>query len=264
MLTPDGLGLGPLALSWTSLTLLLGVLTWTALARWPGAGVALGVSLLAARLWAAAPGLASSRPLLDNVLDVLDPRRGDWAWGAGLSAGVLFLACSGRQTLRRAVRPLLLSVLAGALPLLLRPAPSALQVTAAPLPGLSADRTFLPAPLPRPTVLNFWATWCGPCRSELPLLAHEQQRGGAVTLVNVGESPAQVQGFLRSSAPGLRTRTGGDALAAQLRVTAFPTTVVLGPQGQVLARHLGPLSAAQLRRLVGLTEASATQGSEAP
>ncbi|MDV6376550.1 hypothetical protein [Deinococcus arenicola] len=66
----DSLVLGPLNLSWQSLTLLLGLVTWLGLARFAQAERALLVTLLVARLWAAVPGLDGSRPLLENMLDI--------------------------------------------------------------------------------------------------------------------------------------------------------------------------------------------------
>lgn len=255
-MTPDGLSLGPLSLSWPSLTLVLGTLTWLALARFTLADRALALTLLAARLWAALPGWSTERPLLQNVLDILDVRRGDWAWGIGLLAGIGYLLWHMRRgTLRQDwLRPVALSVLAGLLPLSLRPAPTPQKVVPSALATISATQMQQPTPVPLPTVLNFWATWCGPCRSELPLLASAVAHGANVTLVNVGESPAEVQAFVRDHAPNTVTRLNADALAAQLQVTAFPTTVVLDKDGRVIARHLGPLSAAQLKNLIRLTK----------
>lgn len=258
MLTPDGLLLGPLSLSWSALTLLAGLLTWSALARFAGAGMVLGVTLLVARLWAAWPGLSPGRPLLENLLDVFDLRRGDWAWGPGLLAGLAALLRLGwprRAFPAGSARAFALGVLAGLLPQVLRPsAAQALTVPPQSLAAVTAQESRPAAPLPRPTLLNFWATWCGPCRAELPLLEDAARAKAAVTLVNVGEPAQTVQRFLSESELSLPTRVGGDALAAQLGVTAFPTTIVVGPGGEVLARHLGPLSAAQLRSMLKQVE----------
>lgn len=247
--------LGPLSLSWPTLSLLAGLLTWSAVARFPGSGPALGVALVVARVWAAGPGLSAERPLLDNLLDVLDLRRGDWAWGPGLVAGALWLGWPRRPVPAGSARAAALSLLVALLPQALRPVPAqALTVSLPSLAAVSAGGASPAAPVPQPTVLNFWATWCGPCRAELPLLDSAARSGAAVTLINVGEPQNRVQDFLRGEGLALPSRVGGDALAAQLGVRAFPTTVVIGPGGWVLARHLGPLSAAQLRRLLRQTE----------
>lgn len=249
---PDGLRLGPLALSWPSLTLLLGLVAWAALARFPGAGRAALVTLITARLWAAVPGLDAGQPLLDNALDLVDVRRGDWAWLPGLAAGMLSLAVGPRGHGQVAARAVLVAVLAGALPGLLRPAGGGeTGWPDTPLRTLRPSGQLEPAtPVPPGRVVNLWATWCGPCRAELPLLEREIARGAPVELVNVGEAPAVVVAFLRRENLVLPTRVGGEALTPALKVTAFPTTLVVDAGGRVTARHLGPLNRAQLLRLV--------------
>ena len=101
----------------------------------------------------------------------------------------------------------------------------------------------------KPLVLNFWATWCPPCISELPLLDrfHREQnpRGWTVVALAV-DSPTPVREFLRQrplSMPvglaGLEGVEFGRALGnAQ---GGLPFTVVLGSDGSVAARKLGAL-----------------------
>lgn len=72
----DGVALGPLNVSWSALILMLGLLPWVTMARFPHAERAAGVPLLVARVWDALPGLDTSRPLLQNALDIVDVRRG--------------------------------------------------------------------------------------------------------------------------------------------------------------------------------------------
>lgn len=138
----DGVGLGPLTLSWSSLTLALNLLTWFGLARFPGAQRAALTTLVVARLWAALPGLDGSRLLVEHLLDIVDVRRGTWAWGPGLAFGVLTLWFVQRRPTAPVIRAVALTVLAAAVPLALRPVPT---VTAATLPT-----TGLPCWLPGP------------------------------------------------------------------------------------------------------------------
>ncbi|CAM3416400.1 Thioredoxin domain-containing protein [Deinococcus saxicola] len=252
----DGIGLGPLNLSWQSLTLLLGVVTWLGLARFAHAERALFITLLVARLWAALPGLDGGRPLLENVLDIVDVRRGSWAWLPGLLAGLLALWWPQRRFPSGLPRALVVTLTVAALPGLLKPAPQGLQATlpATPLPRLIALQPQPPAPLPTGGIVNFWATWCGPCRSELPLLEAQQSQGANIQLVNVGESAQTVGAFLKANMLGVQTWLQGQELSGPLGVTGYPTTLAVSRTGRVVARHLGPLSGAQLRHLLELAK----------
>ena len=88
----------------------------------------------------------------------------------------------------------------------------------------------------RPVMLNFWASWCEPCRAEMPsleLLATRHERAGLVVLaVNYKEPVPTIQRFLEAlpfSLPILLDRDGDAASAWTPRV--FPTTVLIGRDG---------------------------------
>lgn len=90
------------------------------------------------------------------------------------------------------------------------------------------------------TVLNFWASWCEPCREEMPALARlantqfeGQVNSLQVLTVNYQESETRVRRFMESftpSLPALLDRDGQVTLAWTRRI--FPTTVVIDPRGQ--------------------------------
>jgi thiol-disulfide isomerase/thioredoxin len=96
----------------------------------------------------------------------------------------------------------------------------------------------------RVVVLNFWASWCEPCRTELPsleLLAqrHEAQ-GLLVVAVNFRETDAAIRRFMEQqpmTLPILRDADGGAAWAFGVRV--FPTTVVIGRDGRAVFSVVG-------------------------
>ena len=253
----DGVGLGPLNLGWASLTLAVGLVTWFSLARFPRAEGAAIITLVVARLWAAIPGLATQRPVLDNLLDIVDIRRGNWAWIPGLAAGaayLFFFVLKRNIPARHVTSSLLITLLLAALPQLLKPAPQGAQVSLpqTPLPSFVQAKLKQPTPLPHSSVVNFWATWCGPCRAELPLLARRMARGEPIALVNVGETPPTISSFLSSHDLAVNTWLRGEAIGAPLSITAFPTTLAVDAQGRIVARHLGPLSGAQLNQLLTL------------
>ena len=86
-------------------------------------------------------------------------------------------------------------------------------------------------------VINFWATWCEPCREEMPslaLLAQSQNGKLRVLAVNFKESPAAVNQFVATTGltiPTLRDPDGALARAWGIRV--FPSTVLVGADGKV-------------------------------
>lgn len=95
-------------------------------------------------------------------------------------------------------------------------------------------------------VLNFWATWCNPCREEMPMLNRYADRyGGAVAVVGVAlDNPVAVRNFVREF--GIRYPILlGDAETSQWMRAAgntqggLPFTVVLDPAGQPVARAAG-------------------------
>lgn len=106
----------------------------------------------------------------------------------------------------------------------------------------------------RVVVLNFWATWCGPCRVETPeLQAFQTQAGDQVTIigVNVREPPSVIEPFVNSYAltyPIVLDEAG--AATGAYRVTGLPTSVFVDRSGIVRDRVVGPMTRDVLERRV--------------
>lgn len=93
-------------------------------------------------------------------------------------------------------------------------------------------------------VLDFWATWCGPCRRWMPIVAKAQRdyasKGVQVYAVNLRESEAKVREYLtqqKIEVPVLMDRSG--SVAADYHAGSIPTTVVVGRDGKVVRVLVG-------------------------
>jgi thiol-disulfide isomerase/thioredoxin len=160
---------------------------------------------------------------------------------------------SACQTSRRQVLGLSLAALAAsAVPgaaraaYLVRPWPEGKPAPVFELTDLDGRAWNLNALKGRMVMLNFWATWCEPCRAEMPsleLVANRHERAGLVVLaVNYKEGASVIKRFLDQrpfSLPILLDRDGAAAGAWTPRV--FPTTVLIDRHGTPRHSVLGDL-----------------------
>ncbi len=114
----------------------------------------------------------------------------------------------------------------------------------------------------RYALVNFWATWCGPCKLELPALqALKANLGGTlqVVTVSVDNSAAVAAKYLAdNNLTGLDSYTDPSLdLSIALGANELPTTVLIDPNGNVIGRHTGgaewdsPAAIATLQKIIG-------------
>ena len=102
-----------------------------------------------------------------------------------------------------------------------------------------------------PVVINFWATWCGPCRLEMPLLqsyAHKYAPSLVVLGVNYDEPAADVQAFVQELGLDFKILMdpGGKVTEDIYRVRGFPTTFFVDKDGVIRYQHIGQMDEGQL------------------
>ena len=105
----------------------------------------------------------------------------------------------------------------------------------------------------KPVVLNFWATWCGPCRAEMPELIalHEENANVVVLEVNVREKSDAIEDFAAEFGMNMPVIQDPDgAISRAYGVRNMPTTVFIREDGTIDARWAGLLTGEQLTEFV--------------
>jgi peroxiredoxin len=100
-------------------------------------------------------------------------------------------------------------------------------------------------------LLSFWATWCGHCRSELPVLEafykRHQNEGFVVLAINIQENKDRVAELVNDMGltfPVLLDRRG--EVTASYRVRSLPTNFLIDREGTILEKHIGPVTESML------------------
>src|SRR5437870_8761252 len=118
------------------------------------------------------------------------------------------------------------------------------------LAAVADGRVDLPALRVQPVVLNFWASWCIPCRHEAPRLvaSAKTHRGQLVFLgVDVKDFPSDARSFLRHFHVNyVSVRDGGSGTYDDYGLTGLPETYFLDSRGRIVAHIVGEISRSEL------------------
>jgi len=93
-------------------------------------------------------------------------------------------------------------------------------------------------------LVDFWASWCGPCKDSFPVMEELQQRYGTkglvILAVNLDEDRATMDDFLKKHPVTFTVvRDAKKSLVSKVNIASMPTSFVLGPDGKVISVHKG-------------------------
>jgi len=105
-------------------------------------------------------------------------------------------------------------------------------------------------------VVNYWATWCPPCLSEIPELVdfHEDHKDRDAVVLGVNFEDISLNGLKQFSEeyfmnyPVLRTKPGPSSALGP--IPGLPTTYLVSPSGEVVARQVGPVTAKLINEFI--------------
>ena len=110
-----------------------------------------------------------------------------------------------------------------------------------------------------PVLLNFWATWCPPCRAEMPYIQQIYEewsgKGLEVLAIDIGESPSEVKKFLQNQGLSLPVLLDTKKNVAQkYNITGIPTTFFIDSDGIIQEKVIGafPSKGAIEKHLTGI------------
>jgi len=97
-------------------------------------------------------------------------------------------------------------------------------------------------------VLNFWATWCGPCRTEIPSFSKFAQSNPEIPVLGIATdgTPASLERAAKSFGIEYPVLIADEATLTAYQINTIPTTVVVGPDGSVEDIHVGMMFRPQL------------------
>lgn len=185
-----------------------------------------------------------------------------WPWALLPVAVATAAMLRERRLMLWAAAPVIACALAATLTIRLT---SDVEPTPAPamvLASLNGEPVNLAGGHGAPTVINLWATWCPPCRREMPALAKAQDAHPDVRFlfVNQGEGPAQVSDWLEETGLEIDNVLLDRAMAVPRHygTVGLPVTLFLGPDGRLVEAHTGEIAPEQVSAGIARARQAAT------
>jgi len=105
----------------------------------------------------------------------------------------------------------------------------------------------------KPVVLNFWGTWCPPCRKEIPdmVKVYDEYAGSDIEMIGlaVNDTPDKVVNFARQNNMNWVLLMADEAVVQEFApIVGVPTTIFLDHTGKEVHRHTGPITYTQLKQ----------------
>ncbi|HWQ87165.1 TlpA disulfide reductase family protein [Brevundimonas sp.] len=173
-----------------------------------------------------------------------------WVWALPPVAVAAALMLRERRLMLWAAAPVIACALAGTATARLTAGTEPTPAPAMVLADLEGGAVNLATVDGRPTVINLWATWCPPCRREMPALARAQDAHPEVRFlfVNQGEGQAKVAGWLEEAGLEIDNVLLDRAMAAPRHYGAagLPVTLFLRPDGRLAKVHVGEVAPEQI------------------
>jgi len=203
--------------------------------------------------------LQNHQAYLDAPWSILDIRDGGWLAWAGFFGALIYASAllHRRPSLKKLLlQPLLISssVWVVGMVLLSVPPREAQHLPDFSTLSMEGQQTSLPSYAGKPTVINLWATWCPPCRREMPAFQRVQNEHQDVNIVflNQGEAPTEIQQFLVSNKLYLQNvlLDTQSEVGRSLGHRSLPTTLFFSADGRLVSVRVGEFSYATLTQRI--------------
>jgi cytochrome c biogenesis protein CcmG/thiol:disulfide interchange protein DsbE len=120
----------------------------------------------------------------------------------------------------------------------------------------------------QPVVLNFWATWCGPCQLEHPVLEWaSREYGRRATFLGVvfQDSPERAKAYLAKHGGSFAQLIDPDsAMAVDYGVAGVPETYFIDAKGTIVDKHVGPINPDKMSAMMAKVEQAAPRAEAQP